>query len=116
MMIKTIILLFTLFTSNIAFAAQDSYGLSLSLLLLDTVKEDPFIEKAISLHGFERVQSSVVVHIKDTTNLYRSRWDKLILTGSEKVTHQCLLESHLFKEAYQDLINNLKIDCNIKNL
>lgn len=116
MMIKTIILLFTLFTSNIAFAAQDSYGLSLSLLLLDTVKEDPFIEKAISQHGFECVQSSVVVHIKDTTNLYRSQWDELILSESAKITHQYLLESYLFKEAYQNLINNLKIDCNIKNL
>ena len=116
MMIKTIILLFTLFTSNIVFAVQNSYALSLSLLLLDTVKEDPFIEKAISQHGFERVQSSVVVHIKDTTNLYRCQWDELILSESSKITYQYLVESHLFKEAYQDLINNLKIDCNIKNL
>jgi hypothetical protein len=39
-----------------------------------------------------------------------------MLSESAKITHQYLLESHLFKEAYQNLINNLKIDCNIKNL
>lgn len=113
---------------------------SLSLLLLDSVKNDAFIEKAISLHGFETVKKSVVVHIKDTTSLYRSQWDELmatiysdqfdqrvlksILEEGEKSPHmprfmnvqheentsQHLTESALFKEARQNLINSLKLN------
>lgn len=113
---------------------------SLSLLLLDSVKQDAFIEKAISLHGFDTVKSSVVAHIKDTTSLYRSQWDELmasiysdqfdqrvlrsILEEGEKSPHmprfmnvqheentsQHLTESALFKEARQSLIDNLKLN------
>ena len=34
---------------------------SLSLLLLDSVKQDAFIEKAISLHGFDTVKRSRIL-------------------------------------------------------
>lgn len=113
---------------------------SLSLLLLDSVKNDAFIEKAISLHGFETVKSSVVAHIKDTTNLYRAQWDELmasiysdqfdqkvlrsILEEGEKSPHmprfmtvqheentsQHLTDSALFKEARQSLLKSLKLN------
>lgn len=122
------------------FVKSSSLHKSLSLLLLDSVKNDAFIEKAISRHGFETVKSSVVVHIKGTTSLYRSQWEELmaaiysdqfdqkvlksILEEGEKSPHMprfinvqheantshALTESDLFKEARQNLINSLKLN------
>ena len=129
-------------TYNIALQFVKSSGLhkSLSLLLLDSVKNDEFIEKAISLHGFETVKKIVVAHIKETTGLYRSQWYNLmatfytnqfdrnvlksILEEGEKSPHmprfinvqhetnasELLTESDLFKEARQNLINGLKLN------
>ena len=113
---------------------------SLSLLLLDSVKNDKLVEDAIERHGFNTVKNSVVVHIKDTTRLYRSQWvefmatiysdqfDKAVLQSiveeGEKSPHMAnfmdrqhksntsdlLMQSDLFKEARQNLINSLKLN------
>ncbi|MCC3861768.1 hypothetical protein [Pseudemcibacter aquimaris] len=113
---------------------------SLSLLLLDSVKSDAVVEQAITLHGFENVKKSVVANIQSTTVLYRSQWVELlaglysdqfdakvmqsIVEQGEKSPHfaafldrqhkantsEVLMQSELFKEARQRLIDSLKLN------
>ncbi|HPF47621.1 MAG: hypothetical protein KDF58_12925 [Alphaproteobacteria bacterium] len=111
---------------------------SLSLLLLDSVKNDELVENAISQFGFPLVKNTVVSNIKDTTNHYRQDWVSLLASiyseqfnsntlrsiledgenspyYSEFValqgkmdTAKILSDSNIFKEARSDLIKTLK--------
>lgn len=67
---------------NAAVTFVRSAGLhkSLSLLLLDSVKTDALVEKAISRYGFDSVKNMVVANIKSTATDYRDQWDNLLAT------------------------------------
>jgi len=111
---------------------------SLSLLLLDSVKKDKIVEVAISHHGFAEVKKSVVLNIKEVTNLYRTKWDAVladiyanqfnaeilqsIMEEGENSPHfsqfvakqknsktdETLMTSAVFKEARTDLVKMLQ--------
>ncbi len=113
---------------------------SLSLLLLDSVKHDNFIENAIQAHGFPNVKASVVTNIKLTTTRYRQEWEillaqiygnqfsdtellsiiengenspyytRFIERQSEMGTSNQLVSSDIFKKAYAELIQSLAVN------
>ncbi|MEZ5756603.1 MAG: hypothetical protein R3D86_00120 [Emcibacteraceae bacterium] len=111
---------------------------SLSLLLLDSVKNDTLVENAISQYGFPQVKNMVVSNIQNTTNHYRQDWVSLLASiyseqfnsntlrsiledgenspyysefvamQSKMDTAKMLSDSDIFKEARSNLINTLK--------
>ncbi|MCP5380945.1 MAG: hypothetical protein H6912_01120 [Kordiimonadaceae bacterium] len=111
---------------------------SLSVLLLDSVKNDKLVENAISQFGFPQVKNTVVSNIKITTNHYRQDWVSLLASiyseqfnsntlrsiledgenspyynefvamQSKMNTAKMLSDSELFKEARSNLIKTLK--------
>ncbi len=111
---------------------------SLSLLLLDSVKTDQVVEKAISEFGFPTVKNSVVSNIKYTTDQYRTKWVSLlagiyseqfdhnmlksilddgenspyytqfIVRQSQMNTNTLLSNSVVFREAHDELIASLR--------
>lgn len=131
------------FTSHLAamqFVKTTGLHKSLSLLLLDSVKHDNFVENAIQTHGFTNVKASVVTNIKLTTTRYRQEWETLlaqiysnqfsdtellsiiekgenspyytrfIARQSEMGTSNRLVSSDLFKKAYAELIQSLAVN------
>ena len=111
---------------------------SLSLLLLDSVKSDAFVEQAIEKHGFEAVKNAVVANIKITSIEFREQWDglladiyskqfssevlnsianegeqsphfvKFVSQQKQARTDQTLLNSELFQEARSELVEKLE--------
>lgn len=70
---------------------------SLSLLLLDSVKTDEVVEKAISRHGFTNVKKAVIHNIKEITTSYRQKWDHLLADIYSKQFNSEILQSIMEK-------------------
>lgn len=122
----------------VQFVKSSGLHKSLSLLLLDSVKQDAIVENAILVHGFSDVKSSVVANIKLTSNRYRQEWEALlagiyssqfsdqelksildkgenspyfsqfILRQNEMGTSNRLASSDIFKKAHSELIETLR--------